>query len=243
MLRVLRVFDRRHSSGRPWFTIQGVATVSPAPPAAPPVPARGAWNTVRSLLVTDPLIILSTILMGSVSLLVSLVDSSGRGQHRVARGWSRMLLAVSGVRVRVQGLEKIAPDGSYVFAANHRSYMDIPAILPHIPVQFRFLANRNLFNVPFIGYHLRRAGHLPVNNANPRESLRTMSDAARAIRQRGISALVFPEGGRTYGELGEFKEGAAYIAIKAGVPIVPMAMTGLREVLPRGSGVVNRGRV
>ncbi|MFN3325779.1 MAG: lysophospholipid acyltransferase family protein [Bryobacteraceae bacterium] len=200
-------------------------------------------NKLRSLLITDPLIILATAFMGSVSLLVSLFDSSGRGQHRVARGWSRMLLGISRVRVEVEGVEKIAPEGSYVFVANHRSYMDVPVILPQIPVQFRFLANRNLFSVPFIGYHLKRAGHLPVDNANPRESLKTMSAAANAIRQRGISILVFPEGGRTHGELRPFKDGASYIAIKAGVPVVPVALIGLREILPMGSAVVNGGKV
>lgn len=198
---------------------------------------------IRALLITDPLIILATMLMGSISLLVSLFDSSGRGQHRVARGWSRMLLRISGVKVDVEGLEKIAPGGSYVFIANHRSFMDIPVILPHISVEFRFLANKNLFSVPFIGYHLKRAGHLPVDNANPRESLKSMSEAARVIQQRGISILVFPEGGRTEGELKPFKDGAAYIAIKAGVPIVPVALLGMREILPMGSIYVRGGHV
>jgi 1-acyl-sn-glycerol-3-phosphate acyltransferase len=200
-------------------------------------------NTLRSMVVTAPLIILSTAFMGSISLLVSLFDSSGRGQHRVARGWSRMLLAVSRVKIEVEGLEHIAPNGSYVFAANHRSFMDIPAVLPSISVQFRFLANKNLFGIPFIGYHLQRAGHLPVDNANPRESLKTMSEAARAIRDRGVSILVFPEGGRTFGELESFRDGASYIAIKAGVPIVPVALIGMSDVLPRGSAVVNGRRV
>jgi 1-acyl-sn-glycerol-3-phosphate acyltransferase len=198
---------------------------------------------IRSLLITDPLIIGATVAMGSVSLVASLFDASGRGQHRVARGWSRLLLRISRVKVHVEGLEKIAPGGSYVFVANHRSFMDIPVILPHVSVQFRFLANRNLFGVPFIGYHLKRAGHLPVDNANPRESLKTMSEAARAIRERGISILVFPEGGRTQGELRAFKDGAAYIAIKAGVPAVPVALQGVRDVLPMGSIVVSGGEV
>ncbi|MEX2263241.1 MAG: lysophospholipid acyltransferase family protein [Bryobacteraceae bacterium] len=200
-------------------------------------------NKLRALLVTAPLIVLATAFMGTISLIVSLFDSSGRGQHRVARGWSRLLLAISRVKVRVEGLEKIAPGGSYVFISNHRSFMDIPVILPHISVQFRFFANKNLFGVPFIGYHLKRAGHLSVDNANPRESLRSMSEAARVIPNRGISVLVFPEGGRTDGELRAFKDGAAYIAIKAGVPVVPVALFGSREILPMGSAVVNGGLV
>src|SRR4026209_357314 len=93
---------------------------------------------IRSLLIIDPTIILATIVMGMISLIVSLFDSRGTAQHRISRIWSRMLLAVSGVKMRVEGLEKIDPQGAYVFVANHRSLMDTPVVLAHIPVQFRF---------------------------------------------------------------------------------------------------------
>lgn len=186
---------------------------------------------------------LSTAVMGTISLIVSLFSSTGRTQHSVARAWSRSLLWIAGVKVEVEGLEKIAPGGSFVFIANHRSYFDVPVILPHISAQFRFLANRNLFSVPFIGYHLKRAGHLPVDSGNPRDSLRTMSEAARVIQERGISILLFPEGGRTEGELDPFKDGAAYIAIKAGVPIVPIGLIGLRKILPMHGAIIRPGKV
>jgi len=198
---------------------------------------------LRMIVWTGPMIVLATAFMGSVSLLVSLFDSSGNGQHRVARGWSRMLLWIARVRVDVEGQHKIAPGGSYVFVANHRSFFDIPCILPNIAVQFRFLAIKPLFSVPFIGYHLTRAGHLPVNEANARESLKTTSEAARIVQERGISILLFPEGERTDGRLLPFKDGAAYIAIKAGVPIVPITLIGAREIVPRGSLLVRGGVV
>src|SRR5713226_5793588 len=198
---------------------------------------------IQSLLITDPIIILATIIMGSVSLLASLFDSAGRVQHQISRVWSRMLLAVSGVKMRIRGLEKIDPGGAYVFVANHRSLMDTPVVLAHIPLQFRFLAKKGLFLIPILGTHLRRAGHLPVVKDDPRASLRSMSDAARIIRQSGISVLLFPEGGRGTDGLKEFKEGAAYVAIKAGVPIVPIAMLGTRDVLPMGSMQIMSGVV
>src|SRR5436190_5150450 len=199
---------------------------------------------IRSLLITDPIIILATIIMGTVSLLTSLFDSAGRLQHQISRIWSRMLLAVSGVKMRIRGLEKIDPDGAYVFVANHRSLMDTPVVLAHIPLQFRFLAKKGLFLIPILGTHLRRAGHLPVVKDDPRASLRSMSDAAKIIRERGVSVLLFPEGGRSRNDkLQEFKEGAAYIAIKAGVPAVPIVMTGTREVLPMGSMQIMSGIV
>lgn len=199
---------------------------------------------IRSLLITDPIIILATIVMGSVSLFASLFDSDGCVQHQISRVWSRMLLLVSGVKTRIEGLEKIDPHGVYVFAANHRSLMDTPVVLAHIPLQFRFFAKKGLFAIPLLGTHLRRAGHLAVVRDNPRASLKSMSDAATIIRQRGISVLLFPEGGRSRDNtLREFKEGAAYIAIKAGVPVVPIAMTGTRDVLPMGSMQIMSGIV
>src|SRR5882724_8548630 len=199
---------------------------------------------IRSLLITDPIIILATIIMGTVSLLTSLFDSQGRLQHQISRVWSRMLLAVSGVKMRITGLDKLDPSGSYVFVANHRSLMDTPVVLAHIPLQFRFLAKKGLFLIPILGTHLRRAGHLPVVKDDPRASLKSMSDAAKIIRERGISVLLFPEGGRSRDDkLQEFKEGAAYIAIKAGVPAVPIVMTGTREVLPMGSMQIMSGIV
>jgi 1-acyl-sn-glycerol-3-phosphate acyltransferase len=199
---------------------------------------------IRSLLITDPIIILATIIMGTISLLVSMFDSQGTVQHRISRVWSRMLLAVSGVSMRVKGLEKIDSQGAYVFVANHRSLMDTPVVLAHIPLQFRFLAKKGLFLIPILGTHLRRAGHLPVEKGDPRASLKSMSDAAKIIRERGVSVLLFPEGGRSADDtLQEFREGAAYIAIKAGVPAVPIAMTGTREVLKMGSMQIMSGPV
>jgi 1-acyl-sn-glycerol-3-phosphate acyltransferase len=154
-----------------------------------------------------------------------------------------MLLSIGRVEVQVEGLEYVKPGGSYVFMSNHLSYGDIPVVLPYIPVQFRFLAKKGLFQVPFIGSHLKRAGHIPVPRADARGAVRTMNDAAAIVRDRGVSILVFPEGGRAPGAMRDFKEGPAYIAIKAGVPAVPMALIGTREVLPMGSLLVRPGHV
>jgi 1-acyl-sn-glycerol-3-phosphate acyltransferase len=122
--------------------------------------------------------------------------------------------------------------------------MDTPVVLAKIPVQFRFLAKRGLFQIPFLGTHLARAGHIPVPREDPRAAVKTMTTAAEMIRTRGISMLVFPEGGRSHdGALRPFKDGAAYIAIKAGAPIVPVALIGTREALPFGSGRIRPGHV
>jgi 1-acyl-sn-glycerol-3-phosphate acyltransferase len=197
-----------------------------------------------SLVFVDPLIILSTIFFGSISVLVSLFESSGRTQIRVARAWSRSLLRFAGVKVNVDGFGKISASGSYVFAANHLSYMDTPVVLTHIPVQFRFLAKKGLFQIPLLGTHLAQAGHIPVPREDPRAAVKTLVHAAEVVRKKAISVLIFPEGGRSEdGDLQPFKEGAAYIAIKSGVPLVPVAIIGTRKILAVGSATFRRGHV
>lgn len=198
---------------------------------------------LRALLLIDPLIILLTIGMGTLSLAASLVGATGRRQHRMARAWARMLLAVSGVKVTVEGLEKLDPRATYVLVANHMSYFDIPAVLATIPLEIRFFAKKGLFQIPFLGTHLRRAGHIPVVRGDPRASLKNLHDAARMVRDQAITPLLFPEGGRSPVELREFKEGAAHLAIKAGVPAVPVGIRGTREVLSMGSVIVRPGAV
>jgi 1-acyl-sn-glycerol-3-phosphate acyltransferase len=200
---------------------------------------------LRSILVSSPLIVLSTVVLGTLSILASLVDKSGRTQHRLARLWGKILLAVSFIRVRAEGLEKLDPSGTYVFVANHGSLMDIPALLKTLRYEFRFFAKKGLYKIPFLGTHLRRAGHLPVDRSSARASLKSMTEGAHIIAEKQISVLLFPEGGRVSEEEGtrEYKEGAAYIAIKAGVPIVPIAIIGMRPLLPMGSLHIKSGRV
>ena len=197
---------------------------------------------VRSLLFSTPLIALATIVMWTCSMIASLFDASGNWQHRMAQIWGKMLLAVSFIRVRIEGLEKLDPRTNYVFVANHSSYMDIPALLARLPHQFRFFAKKGLYKIPFLGWHLKRAGHLPVDRSNARNSLKSMTAGAQIVAQRHVSVLLFPEGGRTKVGLRDFKEGAAYIAIKAGVPVAPVAIVGLRELLPMGSIHLRSGR-
>lgn len=196
---------------------------------------------LRALLVSDPLIVLATVLCGTVSLIASLFDATGNTQHHVARVWSRILLFVSGARVRVSGLEKLHGTHSCVLVSNHLSLMDTPVVIAYIPLQFRFFAKKGLFRIPFLGTHLRRAGHFPVVRGDARASLKSLTDGAKAIRERKISVLLFPEGGRSPGGLKPFKQGFAHLAIKSGVPVVPVGIAGTREILPMGSVNIRPG--
>ncbi len=199
---------------------------------------------LRGLLISDPLIILAFVLFGTSSILISFFDRTGNVQVRVARKWAKFLLFVSGIKIRVEGLENINPKESYVFASNHLSYMDTPVVLGYVPVQFRFLAKRGLFEIPFLGHHLKQAGHIPVPREDARAAVKTLQQAAETIQQKKTSLLIFPEGGRSPdAKLKPLKEGGAYIAIRAGVPIVPIVLIGTEAVLPFGSAVALAGVV
>jgi 1-acyl-sn-glycerol-3-phosphate acyltransferase len=199
---------------------------------------------LRGVLIADPVIILATIVFSTISVVTSFFDTDGKAQAAVARIWAKVLLVTSGVAVHVEGLEYIDSNGSYIFMANHTSYIDTPVVLANISVQFRFLAKRGLFQIPFLGTHLSRAGHIPVPREDPRAAVKTLQLAADTIQKKKTSLLVFPEGGRSRdGVLTSFKEGGAYIAIRAGVPVVPLVLLGGSHVLSYGGGVVKSGKI
>jgi 1-acyl-sn-glycerol-3-phosphate acyltransferase len=200
------------------------------------------WK-LRSVLISAPAIIAITTFMGTISLITSLWDKAGRAQHRLAEIWSGWLLNCAFVGYKVTGTEKIDPKGTYVLVSNHESFMDIPSVLAVLPVQIRFFAKKGLFSIPFIGWHLKRSGHLEVARGDARASLKSMSEGARLIRERNISVLLFPEGGRSNEGLQPFKEGAAYIAIKAGVPIVPIGLVNTGNILPMHTLLLRPGNV
>jgi 1-acyl-sn-glycerol-3-phosphate acyltransferase len=155
-----------------------------------------------------------------------------------------MLLRIAGARMTVVGGAGLDRKRSYVIVSNHVSYMDTPALLTHLPVNFRFMAKQELFKIPFIGGHLAKAGHISVPLDDPRAALKVLSHAGEALKERGLSVLVFPEGGRSEsGEMQEFRDGAAYLAIKGGVPLLPVCLIGIRDVLPMHSSHIRAGRV
>ncbi len=197
---------------------------------------------LRSVLWMCPLIVVATAVMWTVSLGASLFDRTGRLQHKVAVAWARMLLRICMIRVDVLGAETLDPDQQYVFVSNHSSLVDTPVMFGSMPREFRILARHGLWKIPFIGWHLNRAGHVPVERENPRAAARSLALAAEKLRG-GSSLLIFPEGGRTReATMRRFKAGAAAIAIQAQHPIVPMALVGTRKILPPNSAHLHPGR-
>jgi len=201
---------------------------------------RNLFDAFCSFLLFDPLIYIYTVVMGMLSLLSSFFDRDGRVQHWFARTWSRMILKTIFSPVEVIGRENI-PSEPAVYAANHSSAMDIPLVYTNLPMQFRIMAKVELFRYPFMGWHLTRSGQIPID-----EKELNLAGVKKAIKtlKNGSSLMVFPEGGRTPdGQIKKFLSGAFYMAIKAGVPVVPMAIVGAYEVLKQNTYVIHPGKM
>jgi 1-acyl-sn-glycerol-3-phosphate acyltransferase len=208
-----------------------------------PQPRRPSLVNRLHSAVAIPLIHLYTVLMGTLSLALSLSDPGGRRQHRCASAWSRMIARTVGARVEVSGAEHLREGESYVFLSTHQSYMDIPVMLGYLPAQLRIAAKREVFLLPFLGWHMRRAGHISINRGSTEEAVGSLRRAAAEIRP-GLSVFLFPEGTRTRdGSLQPFKKGGFKFALQTGLPVVPVTIVGTRQLLPRGSVVFRPGPI
>jgi 1-acyl-sn-glycerol-3-phosphate acyltransferase len=188
------------------------------------------FSRLRSYLLLDPLIFMYTGAFGAGSLLTSFFDKSGNKQHAFARGWSSLILKTSMSPVEVIGGENLVSPA--VVAPNHISAMDIPVLYTQLPFQFRIVANKNLFHYPFLGWHLRRSGQIPIDRTTPKTTIKTLAAAVEDL-QKGVSVVIFPEGGRSAtGQVREFMNGAFYLAVKAQAPVLPVAIVGTYEMLP-----------
>lgn len=197
------------------------------------------WRTVFFLI---PAIAVYTIVLGTLSIGSSLVGGRGYIAHGCARLWSWLILATTGVRVRVHGLEQLEKGRTYVFVANHQSIYDIPVLFASLPYQLRIIAKESLGHFPFLGWHLRRTGHLLVDRRRP--GPRVVFDWANALTAKGLSLIVFPEGTRSLnGHMGKVKGGSFYPAIQAGLPIVPLSVVGSRHVMRKGRLMTCPGEV
>jgi 1-acyl-sn-glycerol-3-phosphate acyltransferase len=202
------------------------------------IPPYHWWRTVFFLI---PAIGVFTIALGTFSILSSLIDRSGDVGHRCARAWARLVLWTTGVKVTVRGVEKLDPRRSYVVASNHQSIYDIPIVFSSLPLQLRIVAKESLGLVPFLGWHLRRTGHLLVDRRNPGAGiLKRMARLVGGAR----SLIVFPEGTRsTDGTVGRFKGGMFLLAIESGLPVVPVSIAGSRFVMLKGRLMTCPGEV
>ncbi|MBY0372581.1 MAG: 1-acyl-sn-glycerol-3-phosphate acyltransferase [Bryobacteraceae bacterium] len=191
-----------------------------------------SFALVRSVLWTIPLCFGWTAILVTLSFAIMPV-AKAETLTAIWRFWARSMLFLCGARVTVRGLENLAAGQHYIFASNHLSLIDSPLLVAHVPRTLRFLAKRELFSIPFMGWYLGHQGHIAVDRGDARSTLKSMAEAARVIHEQQRSVLVFPEGTRSMdGRMQEFKEGAALLAIRAETPIVPVGVVGTERVLP-----------
>ncbi len=197
---------------------------------------RGAFT-----LAVAPLL---TFLVSAISLIDLLFFRKSEVKAQAfPRWWGRLLCRLAGVRVEVVGFANIDPDKTYIFAGNHCSQFDIFSFQGYFPHDFRWIAKKELFRIPIFGQAMHRVGYIPIDRSHGRKALKSLDEAARRIAA-GSSVLIFPEGTRSAdGRLHEFKTGAVVLAIKAGVPIVPLGFSGSYAVLPKGRLLPDKGLI
>lgn len=201
-------------------------------PHAIPGAKYGWLSRLRSYLVLDPLIWLYTVVMGLASLAAGIWDRDGRRLHWFAHIWSWLIMKSISSPVKVTALDKIDTSKPHIYAVNHASALDIPVLYTYLPFPFRIAFKKELLSYPVVGWHLKRSGQICIDQQNPSHSISSIRAALKGL-QKGLPLVIFPEGGRTPdGEIKPFLPGAFFLAIKARVDVVPIALVGTYELLP-----------
>lgn len=189
-------------------------------------------------LIGFPLIVLST-LFAAVFTIVCFPWKNGKAPRAVQVFWSRSVIRLLLLPIKVTGRENVDPKQSYVFVANHQSFLDVFAVYGWLPNNFKWLMKKEIRRVPFVGTACAVAGHIFVDRSNPRAALQSMEKVKNELVD-GISTVIFPEGTRTKtGEIGRFKQGAFKIAMDMELPVVPITLNGFYKAMPSGQPFAN----
>jgi 1-acyl-sn-glycerol-3-phosphate acyltransferase len=208
--------------------------VSPARPSSHAIPGlhHGWLSSLRSYFIIDPLIWFYTFAMGILAIPGGAFDRDGRRLHWFSYAWSWLIMKSIFSPVKVTGLDKIDTSKPHVYAVNHASALDIPVLYVNLPFRFRIAFKKELLAYPIVGWQLKRSGQICLDQQNPARSLGSIRSALKGL-QAGMPLVIFPEGGRTDdGSIKPFLPGAFFLAIKAQVDIVPVALVGTYELLP-----------
>ncbi len=188
-------------------------------------------------------VVLWTLVLGILAIIISFFSRTGNMVHLIARIWGRGILVVSRIRVSVQGLAHVDPSRSYIYMSNHQSNFDIPVLLAHLPVQFRWLAKAELFKIPIFGRAMRGAGYIRIDRFNRKSAIESLKEAAAKMKD-GVSVMIFPEGTRSRdGNIRPFKKGGFVMAVDTGVPVVPVILQGTWPIMAKSSWRINTGEV
>ncbi|MBN1356557.1 1-acyl-sn-glycerol-3-phosphate acyltransferase [bacterium] len=175
--------------------------------------------------------LLWTLVIAILALMVFAVSRSGNSVHWFSRIWSRFLLWLAGVKIRMKGLENVPADHSVLIVSNHQSLCDIFVMAGYLPLRFSWIAKREVFKVPFVGAAMKAANYVPIDRENREQAFQSLENASRILKRHSV--VIFPEGTRTRsGELGKFKHGAEHLLAQSGVPVLPVTITNSFERIP-----------
>jgi 1-acyl-sn-glycerol-3-phosphate acyltransferase len=205
-------------------------------PTPPP-----AWLTLLATVTGNLFLVLGSFVLGLLSILSSWLPPRGNWVFNLARLWSASLLAASCVRVEAHGADRLDPGTGYVFLSNHQSLFDIPVLLSTVPGQVRMMAKRSLFRIPIFGWALSAGGFIPIDRGDRSTARQSFASAVARLRA-GTSILLFPEGTRSLDDtLLPFQRGGFLLAMKLGLPIVPVGISGTRAIQHRGNWAIRPG--
>ena len=189
------------------------------------------------------LITFLSIALGVIAIAAGFFDKSGNLSHRVSSLWCRLLCKLNGVKVEIEGLENILKNRPQIFVSNHQGYFDIFALSGYLPVQIRWVAKSSLFKIPFLGGSMKASGYIPVERGDRKKAYEAFNKTLEKIKE-GSSIIIFPEGTRSEdGTIGPFKKGSNLIASRSKSPMIPVTITGSRDIIKKGSASITPGSV
>ena len=178
-----------------------------------------------------------------IIILTSFATTGGETTHKVAKICAKCILAVSNIKVTVKGLSNLNRTGSCIYMPNHVSNFDIPVLQAYLPVQFKWLAKAELFQIPIFGYAMKRAGYISINRFDRKAAIQSLNKASEIIRN-GTSVIIFPEGTRSQNQhIQSFKKGGFILAVDSGVPIIPVIIHGTWTIMQKKHILVRPGNV
>jgi 1-acyl-sn-glycerol-3-phosphate acyltransferase len=190
------------------------------------------------------LLLIQTIIVSTLALLAGLLDRSHKVYFVLTKVFSAPVLAIAGIKVKITGKENVVPKTPYVFVSNHVSLFDIPVLQRYVPNDFSFVFKKEIAWVPLFGWQMQLGPHIIIDRQNPEKAMKSIENAKKMLVHRKISVLLFPEGTRSKtGEMLPFKRGAFHLAAQVGFPIIPVTISGTRNLFQKKPLKINSGKV
>jgi 1-acyl-sn-glycerol-3-phosphate acyltransferase len=189
-------------------------------------------------------VIIDTIIAGILVIVTGLFDYTGVIYDFISIAWSSVIFFAAGIKVKIEGLDHLDRNTSYIFMSNHLSHLDTPAFMAKLHFKIRFFTKKELLKIPIFGQAIYMGKHIIIDRKNTENAKKSINKAKQRIKKYGFSVLVFPEGTRSKtGKMGPFKKGGFVLAVETGIPIVPVSVTGSFNLLPTHTLLIKSGTI